>query len=337
VSHHQKTSPPGPTLASVPAGSARPTSNDLFHRWFASHPDKLSEHTRKVYLHTWTAYLKFLAEQSITWPEASSANIETYLSAVAPLRKDHAAASTVTQRRYWRILRDIYGYALIYQWVDTNPVLAAQHPHNEFMPSLSLPEWSTSALDHQLAEDCRESPVTWQAQRDRAMLALMLCAAPKTGELIALTSSDLSLDAPGQPLSVQLHGPRGVQLRIIKLKEGASAQIERWMQVRKDIEGRPDALFFGQKRVPGTDLRRTLTHKTVYIIVKSFLSRALPAGSFEHGLTHQGAELIRNSVIAKWLADPLQTAAGMDEVMKRAGVTDRRTIDRLVRKPIIPT
>jgi site-specific recombinase XerD len=333
--------PAVPPLVLEAAGRDRlacPGADELFQRWFASHPRKLSDQTLMVYRHAWNAYLKFLAAQPtqpLAWPEASSATIEAYLSAVAPLRKGDGAVSPVTQRRYWRILRDIYGYALIYQWVPSNPLLAARHPHSEVMASLRLPEWAMIALESQLSRECEDSALTWQAQRDRAMLALMLCTAPKTGELIALKASGLGSDAQRRPVSVQLHGPRGVQLRRIVLSECARTQLALWLQVRADITGLPETLFFGQKRVPGTALRRELTRKTVFTIVMSFLDRALPPGSFEHGLYHQGAELIRNAVIARWLDDPLQTVGDMAQVMARAGVSDRRTIERLAKESIV--
>ncbi len=318
----------------VPDKTTRPSADELFNRWFASHPRKLSVATWTVYRHAWNAYQNFLRELPLSWSEASSATLETYLNAVSPLRKGEGAVSPVTQRRYWRILRDIYGYALVCQWVPSNPVLAAPHPHNEVTTSLTLPEWAMTALERQLARECQETATSWQAQRDRAMLALMLCAAPKTGELIELRLTDLITDAYGRPASVQLSGPRAVQRRCIALCQQASAELALWIQVRTHITGLPEALFFGQKRVPGLAQRRALTRKSVFTIVMTFLGRALPPGSFEHGLYHQGAELVRNSVLAQWLEDPLQTFGGMAQLMKRAGVSDRRTIERLAKRTI---
>ncbi len=308
-----------------------PTSIGLFEQWFAGHPKTLSEHTRMIYLYIWKGYTGFLTEQSLSWSEASTQTIEAYLDSVMPLRKNHTTSSTVTQRRYWRILRDIYNHAVIYEWVDSNPVLNALHPQSEVMASLSMPQWSTIALTEHLAQECRENPKTWQDQRDRAMLALMICAAPKTGEIIDLKADDVHQSKHGECFSVQFNGPRKEQERTIELSESCSTQLGLWLIARKEIEGLPNTLFFGQKRMPGTIFRRKLTHKSVYILVTTFLGRALPAGSFEYGLTHQGAELIRNSVISNWLADPLKTYGGFQEIMSRAGVKDRRTIERLVR------
>ena len=308
-----------------------PTSTVLFERWFNDHPRKLSEHTHQVYLHIWKGFIGFLIEQSLSWSEASTATINAYLGAIMPLRRDHTASSTVTQRRYWRILRDVYNYALIYGWIDSNPVLNALHPENEFMPSLSMPQWSTTALAEYLDQECRECPETWQAQRDRAMLALMLCAAPKTGEIIHLEADDVQSGKEGEGFAVRFNGPRKGQERVIELSPSCSIQMGLWLLARQEVEGHPGTLFFGQKRLPNTKFRRELTHKSVYVLVTTFLERALPEGSFEYGLTHQGAELIRNSVISNWLADPLKTHGDFEEIMSRAGVKDRRTIERLVR------
>lgn len=311
--------------------SRKPNSSELFERWFNSHPRKLSEHTHKVYLHIWSGFVGFLGEQSLSWPQASTATIDAFLVSVLPLRKNHTASSTVTQRRYWRILRDIYNHALIFEWIDSNPVLDAIHPKDEVMASLSMPQWSTTALTEHLAKECTQSPETWQTQRDRAMLALMLCAAPKTGEIIDLEVDDVLPGKQGDGFALHLGGPRKGQDRIIELSPACSAQLGLWLLARQEVEYCPSALFFGQKRIPKTNLRRKFTHKSVYVLVTTFLQRALPAGSFEYGLTHQGAELIRNSVIAGWLADPLKDHGDFEEIMGLAGVKDRRTIERLVR------
>ena len=304
---------------------------DLFERWFNSHPRTLNERTRMIYLYIWKGYIEFLGEKSLSWSEVNTQTIESYLDSVTPLRKNHTVSSTVTQRRYWRILRDIYNYAFIYEWINSNPVLNALHPENEVMASLSMPQWSTTTLAEHLAKECRKSPETWQAQRDRAMLELMLCTAPKTGEIINLKADDVQSSKQSEGFYVQFDGPRKEQKRIIKLSPLCSTQLGLWLLARQEIEDLPDALFFGQKRIPKTNFRRKLTHKSVYILVTTFLERALPPGSFEYGLTHQGAELIRNSVISNWLADPLKTHGGFEEIMSRAGVKDRRTIERLVR------
>ena len=307
------------------------THIDLFERWFNSHPRALNKCTKVIYLYVWKSYIEFLTGKSLLWSEANTQAVEGYISSVMPLRKNHAASSTVTQRRYWRILRDIYNYALIYEWIDSNPVLDALHPENEVMASLSMPQWSTTALAKHLARECQKSPKTWQTQRDRAMLELMLYTAPKTGEIINLEACDVQSDKQSKSLYVKFNGPRREQKRTIELSPPCSAQLGLWLLARQEIEDLPGALFFGQKRAPKTNLRRKLTHKSVYVLVTTFLERALPPGSFEYGLTHQGAELIRNSVISNWLADPLKTHGGFEEIMNRAGVKDRRTIERLAR------
>ena len=304
---------------------------ELFEKWFNSHPRKLSEHTRQVYLHIWNGFTKFLVGQSVCWQQASTATIDAYLTAVLPLRKNHTASSTVTQHRYWRVLRDIYNHAVIYEWIESNPVLDALHPENEVMPSLSIPQWSTNTLIEHLNHECTKHPETWQIQRDRTMLALMLCAAPKTGEVINLKTDDVQSNKTSNNITVQFTGPRKEQERLVELSQLGSQQMELWLLARQGVEGYPDTLFFGQKRSPHKKFRQQLTHKSVYILVTNFLGQALPEGSFKYGLTHQGPELIRNSVISNWLTDPLKAHGSLEEIMVRAGVKDRRTIERLVR------
>ena len=307
------------------------TTAELFEQWFNSHPKKLSEHTRQVYLHIWNGFTKFLIEQSLSWQQANTATINAHLTTVLPLRKTHISSSTVTQHRYWRILRDIYNHAVIYEWIESNPVLDALHPENEIMPSLSMPQWSTNTLAEYLDHECTQYPETWQIQRDRTMLALMLCAAPKTGEVIDLKTDDVQSNKTSEIITVRFTGPRKEQERIVELSQLSSQQMKLWLLARQDVEGYPDTLFFGQKRLPHTKFRRQLTHKSVYILVTNFLDRALPEGSFKYGLTHQGAELIRNSVISNWLTDPLKAHGSLEEIMIRAGVKDHRTIERLAR------
>ena len=320
-----------PTAAILVSGTARrPSAQGLFDAWVNSHPEDLSEHTMSVYNHAWMGYVKYLSANATDWQQADTQAINDYLASVAPMRKEASVVSPVTQRRYWRILRDIYSYALIYDWVTKNPVLPAKRPHSEAMPSLILPEWAVTALVKQLAQECASTPATWQEQRDRAMLALMLCAAPKTGELIALQASDFKATEPGDQCSLTLAGPRKVQQRTMALSSAACRELDRWLEARTAIDGMPETLFFGQKRIAGTSQRCALTHKTIYIITMAFLNRAFPGGAFEYGLYHQGAELIRNAVIANWLEAPV--SGGIEKVMLRAGVKDRRTIERLDRK-----
>ena len=307
------------------------TTTELFEQWFNSHPKKLSKHTHQVYLHIWNGFNKFLIGQSLTWQQANTTTINDYLTKVLPLRKTHTASSTVTQHRYWRILRDVYNYAIIYEWIELNPVLDALHPESEVMPSLSMPQWSTNTLVEYLDHECTKYPKTWQVQRDRTMLALMLCAAPKTGEVIDLKTDDVQSNKASKNITVRFTGPRREQERIVELSQLGSRQMELWLLARQEVEGYPDTLFFGQKRLLHTKFRRQLTHKSVYILVTNFLGQALPEDSFKYGLTHQGAELIRNSVISTWLTDPLKTYGSLEEIMVRAGVKDRRTIERLVR------
>ncbi|TAG35352.1 MAG: site-specific integrase [Polaromonas sp.] len=228
-------------------------------------------------------------------------------------------------------MRDIYNHAVIHEWIELNPVLDALHPENEVMPSLTIPPWSTDTLVEYLDQECKKQPENWQTQRDRAMLTLMLCAAPKTGEVIDLKTDDVQSDGKNKNITVRFTGPRKEQERIIELNQISSQQMAMWLLARQNIQGCPDTLFFGQKRAPHTKFRRQLTHKSVYILVTNFLSQALPEGSFKYELTHQGAELIRNSVISTWLTDPLKTYGSLEEIMVRAGVRDRRTIERLVR------
>lgn len=308
-----------------------PTAAELFEQWFNSHPKKLSKHTYVVYGHVWNGFIGFLSEQSLLWTQANTVTIDAYLAGVLPMRKDHTASSPVTRRRYWRVLRDVYTHAFIHEWIDSNPVLDASHPENELMPSLSLPQWATIALEKHLEQACLKHPETWQVQRDRAMLALMLCAAPKTGEIIDLRVDDVQSIEKSKGFSVQFKGLRKGQHRVVELSPSCSQQLQLWLLARHDIEALPDELFFGQKRAAKTNVRRKLTHNSVYVLVTTFVAQALPEGSFEYGLTHQGAELIRNSVIANWLADPLKTYGDLEEIMGRAGVKDRRTIERLAR------
>ena len=306
-------------------------ATELFERWFNSHPKRLSKHTRQVYLHIWNGFTKFLIEQSLSWQQAKTETINAYLTTVLPLRKNHTSSSTVTQHRYWRVLRDIYNHAVIYEWIESNPVLDALHPENEVMPSLSMPQWSTNTLIDYLSHECTKHPETWQVQRDRTMLALMLCAAPKTGEVIDLRTDDVQSNEKNKNITVRFTGPRKEQERLVELSQLGSQQMTLWLLARQEVEGYPDTLFFGQKRLPHKKFRRQLTHKSVYILVTNFLGQALPEGSFKYGLTHQGAELIRNSVISNWLTDPLKAHGSLEEIMIRAGVKDHRTIERLAR------
>jgi site-specific recombinase XerD len=329
----------GQSLAPPP-----PSAIKAFDQWAGASANKarksLNDRSIQNYRSTWFNWISALPADC-RWENATPQHITNYLqkvpaSARARMKSKgmgERPASPVTQHRYWRVLRDIYTYAVIMGDCSENPCIeATEVPPNEAMASMVLPPWALDTmragiLDAHAARD----NTTWQQIRDDTMMLLLLETAAKTSELTALRADQVwSLETAGNKSqwAVNLDGVRSAQNRHFMIDdEKVGALIAKWLRTRRDIEGVPPWLFFGAKSngVGAERQRSALTQKSVFILVASVVHKHLPPNAFEGPLSHVGAETIRNSVIRRWIAEGLPK----EEVMTRAGVAELRAVTRL--------
>ncbi|ABD72069.1 hypothetical protein Rfer_4383 (plasmid) [Rhodoferax ferrireducens T118] len=330
---------------SLPATSA----HAAFESWAAGAVSRKRMHlcprSVKQYRSTWFNWVAWLPPHT-PWEKAAPEQVSAYLhqlSASATARQtqpnsSRRPASTVTQRRYWRMLRDIYAHAVVMAWCEANPCAqATEIPASEAMASMILPAWALRQLqDGILHQASRQAVRKWQDVRNDALLLLLLHTGAKTGELVSLRVDQalkIRTEKHGEQWAIQIDGEKDCQQRHITLDEPrAGAALAQWLRVRQHVPRKSPWLFFGAKShvIDGKRELSPLSSKTIFILVAGALKAHLPPNTFEGMLSHAGAEAIRNSVLARWL----EAGLGQEEVMRRAGVAEIRAVVRLDRKDV---
>ena len=333
------------TSREAPASLAHPPSAiKVFDQWAGASAKKarksLNDRSIQNYRSTWFNWIAALPEDC-RWESATPQHVTNYLqkvtaSARARMKSNgigERPASPVTRHRYWRVLRDIYTYAVIMGDCAENPCIeATEVPRNEVMASMILPPWALDTMRSGIldAHDSRES-ATWQQVRDDTMMMLLLETGAKTSELTALRADQVwpveTMRKKAQ-WAVNLDGGRSAQNRHFTIADPrVGTLIAKWLRTRRDIEGVPPWLFFGAKSTgEGAERQRSaLTQKSVFVLVASVVQKHLPANAFEGPLSHVGAETIRNSVLRRWIAEGMST----EDVMTKAGVAELRAVARL--------
>lgn len=304
----------------------------------------ISAKTARTYLSTWQRWVMWMSQYG-SWRDAQDHHVTAYLRQLgqSSTRRNKGSlpavggASSVTQHRYWRVLRDVYMHAVLTGKCTHNPCMdAVEVPRNEIMDSMILPSWALLKLEQmvQLQSSGRD-PKKWRALRDDAILVMFLHTAIKTGELVQLRADQITVVTSGrhsEHLVVHVDGARKFQNRHIPITDKqAIAIIGRWMLVREAMPSATQFLFFGAKtRVQdGQKKCINLTPKSVFLLVSKWVQSSLGDGAFESGLAHVGAEAVRNSVIARWI----EQGTEIEDCMKRAGVAEPRAVVRLNRQP----
>lgn len=328
----------GPCLPAFSAHAA-------FESWAAGAVSRKRMHlcprSVKQYSSTWFNWIASLPAHT-PWEKAAPDQVSDYLHKLnASSTARHGSqrtASPVTQRRYWRMLRDIYAHAVGMGWCEANPCAqAVEIPASEAMASMILPAWALRKLQAGiLRQASRQAVRKWQDIRNDALLLLLLHTGAKTGELVSLRIDQalkIRTEKHGEQWAIQIDGEKDCQQRHITLDDPrAGAALAHWLQVRQHVPRKSPWLFFGAKSqvVDGKRERSPLSSKTIFILVAGALKAHLPSKTFEGMLSHAGAEAIRNSVLARWL----EAGLGQEEVMRRAGVAEIRAVVRLDRKDV---
>ena len=298
------------------------------------------------YRSIWFNFVKALPSH-IPWEQAGPEQISAYLnqltpSATARLKLHNISgkpASSVTRRRYWRVLSEIYARAISLDFCENNACVGATEiPFNEVMASMILPRWALQTIEAGIIkEHKRRADSTWQQFRNDALLLTLLHTAAKTGEMTQLRADQViavQTGRSGQQWSVNIDGEKPCQHRHITLQGAAVSKImRRWLEVRETVPGHSAWLFFGAKShiLNGTRERSPLSRKSIFFLVAAAIKAHLPANSFASSvLSHTGGETLRNSVLARWLED----GVSLEEVMRRAGVAETRAILRVAPKPL---
>jgi len=293
----------------------------------------------------WTEYL--LSSKALAWNEARSPDVRAYLEALSPRAQARGLlhVSTVTQRRYYRVLKKIYAFAVVQEWVEENPVDAnASVSPTEQMDSLVFHAIDWDALLQAVAPpaDPPPSDQPWLEVRDQAILRLMMQAALTVAELAGLDIGDVQHprlgsahgvgelwpaqeSAPGAAapaVMLDLSGARAAQGRRVTLPEEASTALLAWLTVRATLPLPQDAgtpLFVSRKKAG------RLTPRALFHLANRHVSHTLGPRYPDTVLAHAGPMTLRNSCIVRWLDADLPE----EEILARAGLRESQALLRL--------
>jgi site-specific recombinase XerC len=274
----------------------------------------------------------------LVWDEARSVDIARFCQSISP-RSRLKKTSPVTQRRYWRVLRDLYDHAMASRLVEANPAEGAQPPATERVPSLALSAPMWAALHEGLQEDVLGSD--FKARRNRLVLLLMMRAALTVREIIGLTldCARPCADPPGSPAgpallyTLRVRKAGGGHERALQLDLVTCRALHAWLEVRP--VGLP-TLHPGSRLIVGDRIGRAIAPNGLYNICQAHLAHCLVqagllAGQAPHTildpgvLAHMGPNTLRNTCIAGWF----NAGIPLQEIQLRCGFKDASVMSRL--------
>ena len=341
-------------LSPVPA-----TAQAVFKAWALERAAKrkggLSPRSLASYQSLWSGWIEYLLSQKLlSWHEARSPDVRAYLEALNPRAQARGLlhVSSVTQRRYYRVLKKIYAFAVAQEWLADNPVDAnASVSPTEQMDSLVFHSLDWDALLQAVAPPQDPPPdQPWLEVRDQAILRLMMQSALTVAELAGLDLGDVlhprrgaahgvaelwpALDAADKnaaeagdavgatAVELDLSGARAAQKRRVLLHAEASTAVLAWLTVRSALPLPQDAatpLFVSRKKAG------RLTPRALFHLANRHVTAVLGPRYPHTVLAHAGPMTLRNSCIVRWLDAQLPD----DEILARAGLRESQALLRL--------
>jgi site-specific recombinase XerD len=292
----------------------------------------------------WRKWLSFCALRSLSWDAAGPADVQAFAGAVSPRKLTTAAqVSPVTLRRYWRILHDLYAYAVLSCTLADNPCSEVMPAISEKTASLALPPHLWALLQENLP-----GGHSFQARRNRLVLHLMMRCALTVTEILGLTLgcvqahegtpeqvarrlglaslplfepesaflAPLAAHPAGLTYTLALSGSRPVQTRCLVLDARTSSALHDWLEVR--TMGKAGA---GDRLLIGGPQGSALSSKGLYKICRAHMARSLVGIEIDQ----MGPNTLRNTCIAMWLNAGLPLA----EIQQRCGLKDASVMSRL--------
>jgi len=292
----------------------------------------------------WRKWLGFCVLRGIAWDGAGPDDVQAFAGAVSPRKlTTSAAVSPVTLRRYWRILNDLYAYAVLSRTLADNPCVEVMPAISEKTASLALPPHLWALLQENLP-----GGHSFQARRNRLVLHLLMRSALTVTEILGLTlgcvqahegtpeqvarrlglaglclfEPESSFLAPlaahpaGLTYTLELSGSRPVQTRQLVLDSRTSAALHGWLEVR--TIGKAGA---GDRLLIGAAQGSALSAKGLYKICRAHMARSLPGIEIDQ----MGPNTLRNTCIAMWL----NAGVPLPEVQRRCGLKDASVMSRL--------
>lgn len=328
--------------------STKTASSQPFTTWAAARQARpsrpLSAESVNDYRFIWQAWCEFLAGLQVPWSAARPSDVHRFLSTLSASRSDRVLASSVTQSRYGRLLRDIYAHAVATGRITRNPVERQALPaRTEIHESLvfNRSDWRL------LLQNLPAAGPRWQSVRDASVLQVMAHMGLTVGEIRGLELGDVV--APGlrwieglpalEPLThpeepgacLTVKGDRTAQARDLPLEGTCATAFMAWLEVRCTLPcplGPASPLFVSQKGAGALPL----SAKSLFLLANGHIQAALvEPGAGRKGryssdeLAHAGPMTLRNSCIVRWLDAGVPEA----QVLARAGLKDASSLRRL--------
>jgi site-specific recombinase XerD len=289
----------------------------------------------------WNKWLLYCHGKKLAWKEVVPGDVFGFVEQIAPrTNRDNRKVSVVSQKRYCRIVRDLYAHAVLSGILEENPATEAMPTESERTPSMALTPNMWLML-----QECLPSGHTYKERRNRlALLLIMRCALTVT-EIISLqinsaeahdgTPEQVSerLALAGLPLlqpespfwdplekhpiyALQIGGPRSKQTRRLILDRRTSKAVHDWMEVR-NLSGTSS----NSRLLLGDSYGVEITAKGLYNICQAHIEKGLTGVT----LLHAGPNTLRNTCISIWL----NQGTPVGEVMRRCGLKDAGILTRL--------
>jgi hypothetical protein len=324
-----------------------------FEIFAAAGASRLSTDTIETYKSVWRQWASWLAARELTWHTADESAVRSFLDSLKARAHGTLLVSAVTKRRYWRILRDVYGAI---NAADDGPRAAIEFPRARRVGAGKLEADTTSMLfvgeqmvtlrnalraQVDVLHSDRTSGRTpqWTELRDAALIAVLMSTAAKVAELRHLVDNDLhdhstasNRSAPGEIRFVTLRSSRtlrdsakkSVPIRKLELDETATRALRLWNDYREyaGLRTRFAPIFIGGAGRSGPTAK-SLSAVSVFHIVARFVARAIPSGA--SSFHHVGPESVRNSVIREWIDRNIDEV----KILEDAGVRDPKILRRL--------
>ncbi|MDT8992793.1 hypothetical protein RQP54_18110 [Curvibacter sp. APW13] len=305
----------------------------------------LSPDSIKAYRSVWNGWLAYLADDGHDWDTAASEDARVFLENLAPSSPTKSSVSSVTQKRYFRVLKEIYACAVANGWLSRNPFdHDAKVASTEQMDSLvfNRNDWGELFRSLPAPSEVIAPDTPWQSVRDHSMLLMMMQCGLTVAELRSLNLAsvqsprltwsdgrpDLALPfLPWEPQAAQhvrltINGARKHQQRTLVLADPNETVLFAWLHVR--LQERfglaADApLYVSQKR------KSRLSEKSIFLLAHAHIRHSLAQRHSVDALAHTGPMTLRNSCIVRWLDAGLADS----EVLERAGLKDAQALRRL--------
>ena len=316
----------------------------------------------------WRHWLAFCTARDVVWFAAQSSDIEGFLSGIGPraTRSILKKTSPVTQRRYWRVLRDFYTFAVASEIIDSNPADAAQPRATERVPSMALSHNMWLAL-----HDGLPSGDSYKDRRNRLVLLLMMRAALTVQEIIGLSMDSvevlngpldtqaaqikhagLPLFQPDPALQAQAHysgvqpayllrvrrGRTGPE-RVLLLDARTSQAMADWLELRvADVApaGQKNRLSHMSRLIVGDRIGKTIAPHGLYNICQAHLVSCLVERGFlsapEPHVVHDPGGLNHlgpNTLRNTCIALWFNAGVPLEEIQRRCGFKDASVMSRL--------